>query len=154
MQKLYLLFLFIILVIIGCKSPTKPELIGRISFSQWKYSEYWYEESYRNYTVDVNKAELLASKLDSVNLIYVFANAQCGTCLIEIPRIYKILESLPRNVDKIQLIALDEYNTEPTQTYKYYGVRSTPTIVIVMYSNKIIKFSPKYDILSELIEHI
>jgi|GEM_PF-7018733 hypothetical protein len=154
MQKIYYLFLFTIFSLWSCTSPNKTELVGRISFLEWRNSEYWFEESYRNYTVDINKAELLASKLDSVNMVYVFANTHCGTCLIEVPRIYKIMEVLPRNVDKILLIGLDEYNTEPTQTYKYYGIKSTPTIVIVMNSNRIIKFSPQYDILSELIEHI
>lgn len=154
MHKSYYIVFFVLFVLWGCISSTDKGLVGRISFFEWKNSQFWYEESYRNYTVDINKVELLASKLDSVNFVYVFANTHCGTCLIEVPRIYKIMEALPRNVDKIHLIGLDEYNTEPTQTYKYYGIKSTPTIVIVMYSNKIIKFSPKYDILSELIEHI
>lgn len=138
----------------GCKSTNQQELVGKISFLDWKNSVHWNEESYRNYTVDLNKADILASRLDSVNLLYVFASPHCGFCVVEVPRIYKIMEALPRNAEKIQLIAMDEYNTEPTKTYKYYGVNSTPTIVIIMKSNKMIKFSPNYEILNNIIEQI
>ncbi len=153
-KRYYLLFMLVIFAFWGCKSTNKNELVGRVTFLEWRNSNYWYEEAYRNYTVDLNKAELLSSRLDSVNFINVFANPDCGTCRIEVPRIYKIIEALPRNNEKLQLIVLDEYNTEPTDTYKYYGVKSTPTLVIVYFSNKITKFSPKFDVLSELIEHI
>lgn len=154
MKKRYLFFLLVFFALWGCKSTNKNELVGRVTFLEWKNSNYWNEEAYRNYTVDLNKAELLASRLDSVNYIIFFANPDCSLCCIEVPRIYKIIEALPRNNEKLQLIVLDEYNTEPTDTYKYYGVKSTPTIVIVDFSNKITKFSPKFDILSELIENI
>ena len=150
----YFLLALIFALLSGCKSTNQVDLVGRISFLEWKNSIHWNEESYRNYTVDLNKADILASRLDSVNLLYVFASPHCGTCLVEVPRIYKIMEALPKNAEKIQLIAMDEYNTEPTKTYKYYGVNSTPTIVIILKSNKMIKFSPKYDILNDLIENI
>lgn len=150
----YFLLYLIVALTIGCKSANQQELIGPVSFLDWKNSVHWNEESYRNYTVDLNKAEILASRLDSVNLLYVFASPHCGVCLVEVPKIYKIMEALSKNADKIQLIAMDEYNTEPTKTYKYYGVNSTPTIIVIMKSNKIIKFSPKYEILNDLIENI
>ncbi len=154
MKKFYYLSILLFLFVWGCTSSNRQELVGKISFLEWKNSTFWNEESYRFYTVNINKADILASRLDSVNYVYVFASPHCGTCLIEVPRIYKIMEALPRNAEKIQLIAMDEYNTEPTNTYKFYGVRTTPSIVAVFYSNKMVKFSPKFDILSDLIEHI
>lgn len=148
-----LIFLVTFLAFIwGCSTSNQQELIGKVSFVDWKNSSYWNEESYINYTVDLNKTDLLAEKLDDVNLLYVFASPHCGSCIVEIPRIYKIMEALPKNTEKFQLIVMDEYNTEPSNTYKYYGVNSTPTIIIILKSNKSIKFSPKYDILSALLE--
>lgn len=155
-MKKYINLLLILssLLFWGCKTASQSELIGKVSFNDWKNSSYWNEESYLFYTVDVNKAEILASKMDSVNILYIFASPYCGTCLIEIPRIYKILEALPRNAEKFKLFVMDEYNTEPTKTYKIFGINTTPTFIAVFYSNKSIKFSPKFDVLTDLIENI
>lgn len=150
----YVFFVLFALIVQSCSVGTQNELVGQISFIKWKNSTYWNESEYLNYRINLDKIDLLSKKLENIQYIYIFASPYCDKCLIEIPHLYKILEMLPKNQDKFVLFALDEYNTEPTKTYKHFGVTTTPTFVVIYNNKKQIKFHPRNYLLDDLLENL
>lgn len=125
----------------SCSTVTNSNpLIGKTSFEEWKKSKYWNEPAYLQY--DPNSQALgLFRRLyseDKFKLI-IFASIYCDDCLMNVPQLARITESIKIPAESLLFYGLDEYSTEPSGFYKKYKFDKTPAVFIEYPSGELIK---------------
>ncbi len=143
--------IFTTLLLFSCSSINeKTNLIGNISFEQWKNSKYWNEHEYFSYPIDslkiINLNKLIQEKKFK---IIIFASVFCDDCLEKIPHIIKIIEMLNIPTDNIIFYGLDEYSTEPSGYYKQFKFNSTPAIFFKGMNERLILINSSNDLIDE-----
>jgi len=105
-------------------------LIGRINRDGLLQKDYknWFEETYQDYEVNVATLELLKEKLQGVS-IKIFMATWCPDARREVPRFYKILDTISFNEQELEVVSLDRYKETPEKHEAGLGIRSVPTFI-------------------------
>jgi|WetSurMetagenome_2_1015567.scaffolds.fasta_scaffold199529_1 thiol-disulfide isomerase/thioredoxin len=128
----------IALIITGCSSthklPVKPlehMEVGWTPRSVFQSPSYaaWFDTTYAAYKPDSAVLEKLAGMKDSVDLIVVYGT-WCSDSRRELPRFWKIEESIHFPPGRITMIAVDRTMEIPPGIKSTYGITNVPTIMI------------------------
>ena len=141
-------FLFLQMVfcfgIISCKSQEintltieengKEILLGKIDEKGLQSHSFanWFTPQFNTYTPDAKVISKLEQPLKDYE-IKIFLGTWCGDSKREVPRFYKILESLDFQNKKVETIALnhtrEEYKKSPTGEEKGLNIIKVPTFI-------------------------
>ena len=88
----------------------------------------WYEKGYASYTPDKNSVEALATALNEIQ-VKVFMGTWCHDSQREVPRFYKVLESVEFDLSNLNLVSLAQDKTTPNGLEKGLSIQRTPTFV-------------------------
>ena len=137
-----LILLLLIVNTVSVFAEDNAKITGKSTWEKWKSETDWdLIETYDYYFPDENKLsklKQLISKIDTSKIeIIIFATTFCDECQVNIPKLFKILESINFPENQIQLYGLDNSLEEPTGEYLKYDIPSTP-FVFVKYDNEII----------------
>lgn len=103
------------------------DLLGVISATELKNSPHsdWYNENEKSYNVDESALTNLDQLLEGVE-IKVVMGTWCHDSKREVPRFYKILD---KNVDNVEMIALDRKKQAPNGETNGMEITNTPTFI-------------------------
>ena len=136
------LFLIAILLVFTCKKeetvnkiiPDEKEesvmLIGistRKGFDQEPF-KVWYDEYYSNHRVNDSLLTLIEPLLKDVS-IKVFIGTWCEDSQRELPALYKILDQVYFEENKLELIALNRDKVTPDSLHIGFDIDYVPTII-------------------------
>lgn len=93
----------------------------------------WYNLGYENYTPDSEILTKLKPLLEDVS-ITIFMGTWCSDSQRDVPHLYKILDEVNFDENKLILINVSEDKTTPEGIEKTYDVFNVPTIIF--YKNK------------------
>lgn len=132
MKTLYLGFLFI--AILGCAS-TQPEanksapFAGEISASQLLSDYPAFHSTYQAYqpsSADISAMQLLKDKS-----LLVLLGTWCHDSEREVPRLLKLLNLSGVQLAKLSLHGVNFNKQAPTNLHNQFGLRYTPTIILL-----------------------
>jgi thiol-disulfide isomerase/thioredoxin len=114
--------------------PTRNQsiLIGycnREAFDNDLFSLWFYEE-YENYTVDTNALAGIRFDEDQSPEITIVMATWCSDSRREIPRFYKILDSMNYNYSKLTLINVNREKKAESIELEHFNLQLVPTIII------------------------
>lgn len=138
-MKLLLLFSFLAIFTLSAQEKYKtvtdeksgkPMLVGvadRNAFNDTSYS-WWYNSEYDNYRVKTRELGDVAGKIKDFGITIVMGT-WCSDSRREIPRFYKILDTLSYPAEKIKLIMVDKEKKDLTGEVDSMKIELVPTII-------------------------
>ncbi|UCD37512.1 MAG: thioredoxin family protein [Fidelibacterota bacterium] len=110
-----------------------PRLFGiqdRTVLTREPYSV-WYLEEYQGYDVNSDVLNSLKSSIASLK-IDIFMGAWCSDSRREVPRFYKILDSLKISNSDVKLVMLNREKASPTREEADMNIHHVPTFIIYL----------------------
>jgi len=114
----------------------REKLLGIISkegLSQGSFSQ-WYNAQLDKYVVDSQTLGAIQKELNTYEIL-AFMGTWCGDSRREVPRFYKILESMDYPIEKLTMVAVDNsrenYKKSPTGEEKGYDIIKVPTFILL-----------------------
>lgn len=114
-------------------------LLGFQTKSQLQKTPYsdWYTQEHDEYSMDQKAiAELKKEKFKSYKIIVVLGT-WCEDSHREVPRLFKILETLDFPENKLTIIAVNRKYEAPGGEEGIYNIQKVPTIIIQKYGKEI-----------------
>lgn len=114
-------------------------LLGHQAKSQFLKEPYsqWYVQEHDDYAVDQKAIdELKKEKLNSYGLTVVLGT-WCEDSHRELPRLFKILETVGYPESKLTLIAVNRKKEAPGGEENIYNIQMVPTIIVQKYGKEI-----------------
>jgi len=134
MQKPFLTFLFLAfsISVFGQKAPDRNgNLVGFLKkedFQQGKFQS-WFEEEYESYRPKQKVVKKIAQELEGIS-IKVFFGTWCHDSHREIPRFFKLMESVNFNFQQhLELVGLTRGKRTPDDLQKGFNIKNTPTFI-------------------------
>jgi hypothetical protein len=128
------------------KSSGKQMLIGEITRDAFKDTSFawWFNAEYDSYNPDKQVLDSIAQKLKDVNITIVLGT-WCSDSRREVPRFFKILDSLGYSSDKVKMIAVDRNKEDLNGEVGSLSIELVPTCIFYREGNEIgrIEESPK-----------
>jgi thiol-disulfide isomerase/thioredoxin len=90
----------------------------------------WFDSSYAAYEPDASLLNHLRTMRDSVELVVVFGT-WCSDSRRELPRFWKIEDSVHLPAGKITMIAVDRTMDIPQGIRKEYNITNVPTFIVL-----------------------
>lgn len=88
----------------------------------------WFDEEYSNYKIRENELMKVPGKLENITITIVMGT-WCGDSRREVPRFYKILDSLKFPDEKISLIFVDRRKKGLEDEVEGLDIKFVPTII-------------------------
>jgi tetratricopeptide (TPR) repeat protein len=112
----------------------KLKLLGKIDekgLNQEPFND-WFEKNYEAYIVNAQLAKTYKNEIENYK-VKVFLGTWCGDSKREVPRFYKVLESVKFPKDQLEVIAVDRttdaYKQSPTGEEKGLNIHRVPTFI-------------------------
>lgn len=143
------LFFFLLLSFLSLSMKAQKEIISqnRADFIGVKTKSFfkqqphikWFDESYDHYELDTKTISKLKKHLDGIT-IKVFMSVWCHDSHREIPRLYKILEAIDFNENKLEMVALNRVKKTPDNLQEGFNILRTPTLIFYKNGKEISRF--------------
>ncbi|NCI51908.1 hypothetical protein GWC95_18435 [Sediminibacterium roseum] len=110
-------------------------LAGRASISAMQMPAYktWYDDSYKNYTVDPTVASQLKPLLPNKRM-EVFLGSWCGDSRREVPRMIKVLQQAGMDTTKLSIVFVDNssahYKQSPQHEERGKNIHHVPSFIV------------------------
>jgi len=116
----------------------EPILIGKCNRDAFKDSNFvqWFDEEYNIYRSFYKNKVLLREKLSKCKITIVMGT-WCSDSKREVPGLYKILDELEYQDDKILLINVDHSKNVPNDLIEGLEIEFVPTIIVYMENKEI-----------------
>ena len=152
-------YIFLLLIIISCKQTTEEKspievistekevkteinilvpdtiddnmmLLGYINEEGLQGDDFieWYKENHNDHIVDTLAIKEIKTKLEGIK-IKVFMGTWCSDSQREVPALYKILNRVDFNMEKLEIIAVSQEKDTPNQLEKGLDIQYVPTII-------------------------
>ena len=111
-------------------------LVGRLNREAWKKDSFqiWFASEYQSYEVDDSTLSGIKTSIDSLEIL-VFMGTWCSDSRQEVPRFYKILESLEFDENRLQVVALDNHPDRRKQSPQHeevgWDIEYVPTFIFL-----------------------
>lgn len=108
----------------------KPMLIGEADSSAFQDTSYskWFDPEYDQYRVKTKDLDAIADTLKGFNITIVMGT-WCSDSHREVPRFYKILDTLKYPESKIKLIMVDRKRKDLSGETDSLNIKAVPTII-------------------------
>jgi len=164
-QKLFYLFIILFFISFGVsysQDKNEEEITDLIGIKKRKDLqsnpfEEWFFASYQAHFLDEEKIKKLRPLMKDIQL-KLFMGTWCSDSRIQVPAIYKILDSLGFDEKNLTLIAMTEYKETPQNYEKGLDITNVPTLIFYRNGkeiNRIVEFpivsleADMYNILTE-----
>lgn len=110
-------------------------LAGRATISAMQMPAYktWYDESYKNYAVDITAAQQLKPLLQNKHM-EVFLGSWCGDSRREVPRMIKVLKEAGMDTSKLSIVFVDNssanYKQSPQHEERGKNIHHVPSFIV------------------------
>ena len=98
---------------------------------------YWFQDEYDHYTIDLESLELIQSDLFSTIQIKIVMGTWCGDSQRELPRLIKILNHLEYNYENLSIIGVDKNKTAKGTEFDQLNIELVPTIIFYVDNQEI-----------------
>ncbi len=102
----------------------------------------WFNDSYNAYELDKKTIEKL-KKYNKDFSIKVFMSVWCHDSHREIPQLYKILEAIDFDENRLELIALNRAKKTPNNLQEGFNIQRTPTLIFYKNGKEIARYVEK-----------
>jgi thiol-disulfide isomerase/thioredoxin len=108
----------------------KPMLVGEITREAFKDTSYswWFNSEYEMYKPDKVILDSIKQKLENIEITMVIGT-WCSDSRREMPRFFKILDSLNFSQDKVKLIAVDRDKRDLNGEAEKLSIELVPTFI-------------------------
>ncbi len=116
-----------------------PMLIGLSQRSDYETREHfkeWFNEEMENYEIDEETLSMI-TEVDSTIYLECYMGTWCGDSRREVPRIYKILDFMNFDEDKLKIVSVDRERVSPGGEQKGKNIHHVPTIIFYKESKEI-----------------
>lgn len=96
----------------------------------------WFESQYNNYKVDSKTLSKIGAVPKEVHLL-IFMGTWCGDSQTQVPRFYKILDSLNFDESNLALINLNRKKTSPGNEEQGMNIEYIPTFIFIKNNKEI-----------------
>jgi thiol-disulfide isomerase/thioredoxin len=124
----------------------KQMLIGEITRNSFKDTSFawWFDAEYDNYNPDKQVLDSIAQKIKDVDITIVLGT-WCSDSRREVPRFFKILDSLRYLSNKVKMIAVDRNKEDLNGEVDSLAIELVPTFIFYREGKEIgrIEESPK-----------
>ncbi len=138
MRKILLLLITLLSIIIA-QTPQliidektgDPMLIGLSQRSDYESRDdfkEWFKEGYESYVIDEETLSMI-SEVDKDLTLECFMGTWCGDSRREVPRIYKILDYLNFDEEKLKIMSVDRKKVSPGGEQKGQNIHHVPTLI-------------------------
>lgn len=128
------------------KNSGKQMLIGDITRDAFKDTSFawWFNAGYDAYNPDKQVLDSIAQKLKDIYITIVLGT-WCSDSRREVPRFFKILDSLGYSSDKLEIIAVDRNKKDLNEEVESLSIKLVPTFIFYCEGKEIgrIEESPK-----------
>ena len=149
-QKLFYLFIILFFISFGVsytqdKNEGKvTDIIGIKKREDLQFSPFksWFFSNYQAHRLDEEKIKKLRPLMKDIEL-KLFMGTWCSDSRIQVPAIYKILDSIGFDEKKMVLIAMSEYKETPQGYEKGLEITNVPTLIFYRKGkeiNRIVEF--------------
>lgn len=126
---------FFICSILSANGQTKEDINGNLigplqknDFLKGKYKS-WFTQNYNDYTPNEKILKKIKKKIKNIT-VKSFIGTWCHDSERELPRFYKIMESIEFDVTKnFQMIGITRGKKTPDNLQKGYNIKQTPTFI-------------------------
>ena len=114
----------------------EPILVGKLNREAWQKNTYrdWFASEYQAYEVDEMPLQDIKAFTNSLEIL-VFLGTWCSDSRREVPRLYKVLDYLEFDDNRLRVVALDNhpdrYKQSPQQEEVDWNIEFVPTIIIL-----------------------
>ncbi|EAR02702.1 thioredoxin family protein [Maribacter sp. HTCC2170] len=114
----------------------REKLLGVINEEGLKQNSFaqWYKTNYDNYVVDSEVLTIIEKRLKKYEIL-AFMGTWCGDSRREIPRFYKILDSIDFPMENLTMVGVDNarenYKNSPTGEERGHDIIKVPTFIIL-----------------------
>ena len=111
----------------------KPMLVGEINRDVFRDTSYswWFDSEYDMYKPDKQVLDSIKQKLENIEITMVIGT-WCSDSRREMPRFFKIIDSLNFSPDKIKLIAVDRDKKDLNGETDSLSIELVPTFIIYL----------------------
>lgn len=129
-----IVILLLIISITACQStlPEKTsrlETVGLVNVKTVLQQDTVFSQNYDNYQPS-NEEIAAFQQLQGKRLVVLFG-AWCHDSQREVPRLLKLIKSSGVTLSSLQLVAVNQSKQDPDGIYRDYGLRYTPTIILL-----------------------
>ncbi len=116
----------------------KAMLVGEITREAFNDTSFawWFNSEYENYSLDKAALDSIAIKSADVKIVIVLGT-WCSDSRREVPRFFKITDSLKITADRIKLISVDRYRKDLYGEVDSLNIELVPTIIFYRNENEI-----------------
>lgn len=113
---------------------TPDKLLGVITKNDLTSGAYgeWFNPQFASYTPNIEALSEIKKNINTYEIV-VFMGTWCGDSRLEVPRFYKVLESVGYPLQKLKVIAVDNakenYKKSPTGEEKGLNIHRVPTFI-------------------------
>ncbi len=108
-------------------------LITKEGLAQDSFAQ-WFNVNYESYRVDTLSLKTIQKRLKEYRIL-AFIGTWCGDSRREVPRFYKILETIGYPMKNLTMVAVDNtpenYKKSPTGEEKGYDIKKVPTFIFI-----------------------
>jgi thiol-disulfide isomerase/thioredoxin len=133
MKTINLFLIFILITSCSSQKPivnSKGNLVGISQKSDFQSGTFktWFDNEYNGYTADNEVLENIKTNLNNIT-IKAFMGTWCGDSRREVPRFYKILNTLNFKTKNFEMIALDRSKQTPDNLQEGFNINYVPTFI-------------------------
>ncbi len=119
------------------KSDDKP-LVGKFTWNEWQQKAGWHNYDAPNYIPNEKICKELADSIQTNQYDFIiFTSSWCPDCMVQMPRIMKLLDKIGIDKNLCSIYGLDYKKTEPTGIYLTYEIKRVPTLIILKNNDEI-----------------
>jgi thiol-disulfide isomerase/thioredoxin len=113
------------------QSSGKPILIGLCDRSAFADSSFawWFNSGYDSYSADSATIKKFYNKLEGAEITIVMGS-WCSDSRREVPRLFKILDKVNFNQNRVTLYCVDRGKKEPSGRVEKLSIKLVPTIIV------------------------
>ena len=154
------ILVFLVALLSGCavpyvsRKPNEKMELGWVDRSVLHAPQYpAFDTGYTAYNPSLEMLKDVRPTLDSVRFLIVFGT-WCSDSKREMPRFFKIIDSLHVPRERVQLYGVDRSKQHPEGIPQQYDIKNVPTIIVLHHDTEVgrIVESPKTTIEQDLFE--
>ena len=118
-----------------------PMLLGSFEVDELKQAPYneWYVPIYEETVLDEERVAYLGTLMEDVEIIG-FVGTWCNDTQIELPNLFKILNRIDFDQNKIELVGVDEEYQAPDGSNIEWNIERVPTFIFIKDNQELGRF--------------
>lgn len=132
-----------------------PEIISNLQVDELKQGVHsnWFAPRYERAVMDENRVAYLATLLEGVEILG-FVGTWCGDTQRDLPNLFKTLDEIGFEEEKIDLVAVDRSYKDPSGNNTEWNIKRVPTFIFLKDNEEVGRYieRPRVSLIEDIIK--